>query len=124
MKFKRNPKTDWDLVKLSDEELSLIPLIELQRIVNKRKDYGLNELYERALEELNRRNPRNNWKCTRCENTLFHEKEIRVSGGFLESFLGWERNKYHVLVCNYCGKSEFYNVQMSAGEQGLGFFGS
>ena len=34
----------------------------------------------------------------------------------MESFLGWERNKYYAIVCNYCGKTEFYNVQMSGAD--------
>ena len=42
----------------------------------------------------------------------------------MESFIGWERNKYHAIICNYCGKTEFYNVQMSVSEESLGFFGS
>ena len=115
---------DWDLRKLTDEQLELLPLKELQRIKNKRWANGLEELQKRAQDELDRRDPRSNWKCLRCGKKHFHEKEIRVSGGFAESFLGWERNKYHAIVCNYCGKTEFYNVLMSGTEKGIGFFGN
>lgn len=117
---KKNP--DWDLSKLTDAELELLPLSELQRIRNKRWAHGLKELQARAEAELNRRDPRNNWKCNRCGKMHFHEKEIRVSGGFGESFPGWERNKYHAIVCNYCGKTEFYYVLMSSPERSIGFF--
>ena len=115
---------DWDLRELTDEQLESLPLKELQRIRNKRWANGLKELKNRAEEELNRRDPRRNWKCLRCGKKGFHEKQIRVSGGLAESFLDWERNKYHVIVCNYCGKAEFYNVLMSGAEQTIGFLGS
>ena len=122
MKFPH--KMDWDLNRLTDEELSQLPLIVLQRIRNKRWANNLKELQKRAEDELKRRDPRNNWTCKRCGRDKYHEKEIRVAGGFLESFWGWERNKYHALVCNYCGKTEFYNVLMIFSESGIGFFGS
>ena len=86
--MKLNKKTDWDLFKLSDEELALIPLAELQRVRNKRWAYGAKELRERADAELARRDPRKNWICIRCNRQHFHQKEMRVSGGFMESFLG------------------------------------
>ena len=114
---------DWDLRSLTDEQLESLPLDELQRIRNKRWANGLEELQKRAEVELARRDPRKDWKCLRCGKEHFSEKEIRVSGGFAESFLGWERNKYHALVCNYCGKSEFYKVLMSGAEQSIGFLG-
>lgn len=122
MKSRKDP--NWDLKKLSDEQLASLPLIELQRIVDKRWAMGTKELENRALEELARRNPKKNWKCLRCGDSKYHEKEIRVSGGFLESFLGWEQNKYHVIICNYCGKSELYNVKMSGSQKIMGMLGS
>ncbi len=115
---------DWDLESLTDEQLEILPLDVLQRIRNKRWANGLEELQNRANEELARRNPRKDWKCLRCGKEHFREKEIRVAGGFAESFLGWERNKYHVIICNYCGKSEFYKVLMSGVDQSIGLFGS
>ena len=118
-KHKNDP--DWDLRKLTDEQLESLPLQELQRIRNKRWAHGLEELKERADSELKRRDPKVNWQCTRCGREKFHQKEIRVSGGFGESFLGWERNKYHAIICNYCGKTEFYSVLMSGAEQSIGF---
>jgi len=122
--MKLNKKTDWDLFKLTDEELARVPLTELQRIRNKRWAHGATELRKRADAELEKRDPRRNWSCSRCEKTHYHQKEIRVTGGFLESFIGWERNKYHAIICNYCGKTEFYNVRMSASEESLGMLGS
>lgn len=121
---RKSKKPDWDLLKLSDEELEFLPLEELQRIRNKRWANGLEDLQKRAEEELARRDPRKNWSCNRCSKTHFHEHEVRVAGGFAEAFLGWERNKYHVIVCNYCGKSEFYKTMMSVGEQSVGIFGN
>lgn len=123
--LKRN-KDDyyWDLMKLSDEELEALPLHELQRIRNKRWANGLEELTERANAELRRRDPKVSWECTRCGRKKYHQKEIRVSGGFVQSFLGWERNKYHAITCNYCGKTEFYSVLMPTAEDTIGFFGN
>ena len=115
---------DWDLNKLSDEKLEELTLPELQRINNKRWSHGLEELQERAEDELARRNPLKNWACQKCNKQKYHQKEMRVAGGFLASFLGWETEKYHAVICNYCGKTEFYNVKMSGSEKGLGFFGS
>jgi predicted nucleic-acid-binding Zn-ribbon protein len=121
--FNKNDR-DWDLKKLTDEQLESLPLQELQRIRNKRWANGLDELQKRAQDELDRRDPRNDWSCLRCGKHHYHEKEMRVSGGFFESFLGWERNKYHAVVCNYCGKTEFYSVLMSGAEKSIGLFGS
>lgn len=117
-------KKDWEYTKLSDEELASLSVIELQQLIDRRWSRGLKELEQRAIEELSRRNPRKDWQCLRCNKRKYHEKEIRVSGSFITSFLGWEQNKYHVLVCNYCGKSEFYNVQMSGSEKIMGFLGN
>jgi predicted nucleic-acid-binding Zn-ribbon protein len=124
MFWKSKKDRDWDLKKLTDEQLESLPLQELQRIRNKRWANGLEELQTRAQDELDRRDPRINWCCFRCGKQKFHEKEIRVSGGFFESYIGWERNKYHAIICSYCGKTEFYNVLMSGAEQSIGFFGS
>jgi predicted nucleic-acid-binding Zn-ribbon protein len=121
--MKLNKKTDWDLLKLSDEDLAAIPLETLQRLRNKRWAHGMKELKERADAELDRRDPRNNWSCLRCNNTKFHEKEMRATGGFMQSFLGWEWDKYHAIVCNYCGKTEFYSVHMPMSEKSIGLFG-
>lgn len=121
MRFKH--KMDWDLNKLSADELEQLTLPELQRIINKRWANGLEALQERAEKELARRNPLANWSCKACNKPKYHEKEMRVAGGFLASFLGWETEKYHAVICNYCGKTEFYNVQMSSSEKGLGLFG-
>ena len=115
---------DWDLKRLSDDELEALPLTELQRIIDRRWAHGKKELEQRAIDELSRRNPKNNWQCLRCGKKNYHEKEIRVAGGFLESFLGWEQNKYHAIICNYCGKSEFYNVKMSGSQQIMGVLGN
>jgi len=112
--FKKDKSdTDWDLKKLTNEQLENLPLVELQRIRNKRWAHGLDELRIRAENELKRRDPRTNWACNRCTRNNFHEKEIRVSGSFVESFLNVEANKYHAIVCNYCGNTEFYNIQYS-----------
>ena len=123
-KFRFNKKTDWDLLELTDEQLSKVPLDELQRIRDKRWAHGLEALQKRAEEELKRRDPRLNWKCLRCNSEHYHQKEIRVAGSFATSIWGWETNKYHAITCNYCGNTEFYGVKMSSGELGLGFFGN
>lgn len=121
---RKSKKPDWDLLKLSDEELERLPLEELQRIRNKCWANDLKDLQKTADEELARRDPKKNWYCIRCGKTHFHEHEVRVAGSFVEAFIGWERNKYHVIACNYCGKSEFYKTMMPAGEQGLAIMGN
>jgi len=110
---KKNPETDWDLERLTDDQLSQLPLAELQRIKSKRWAHGLKELQERAEQELKRRDPRENWSCLRCGKSEYHQKVVRVSGGLTSSWLNIETNKFHVIVCNYCGKSEFYSVLKS-----------
>ncbi|MEJ1464355.1 MAG: zinc ribbon domain-containing protein [Candidatus Sedimenticola sp. (ex Thyasira tokunagai)] len=110
MIFKKNRKTDWDLERLTDEQLSQLPLAELQRIRNKRWAHDLEELKQRAEQELKRRDPRSNWACQKCGKTTYHQKEVRVSGGLTSSWLNVETNKFHVVICNYCGNSEFYSV--------------
>ena len=115
---------DWDLERLTNEELEKLSLHELQRIRNKRWAHGLKELQERAESELKRRDPRNDWQCLRCGKAEYSESQVRVAGSFAESFLGWERTKYHTITCSYCGKTEFYKVLMSVGEERIGFFGS
>lgn len=117
-------KHDKDFTNFTPLELSLIPITELQRIRNKRWAFGLKALQHQAEEELKRRDPRTNWACLRCGNTRFNESEMRVSGGFLESWLGWERKKYLAIACNYCGKTEFYSTLMPAAEDSLGVLGN
>lgn len=101
-----------DFASLSDEELSQIPLYELQRIRNKRWAFGRKDLAEQAQQELYRRDPRNKWACTRCKCENFHEKQIRVAGSLAMSWLNIESEKFHAIVCNYCGKAELYSVLM------------
>ncbi len=119
---KKNPETDWDLEHLTDQQLHDLPLFELQRIRNKRWAHGLDELQKRAEDELKRRDPRENWECLRCGNKAYHQKEIRVSGGLTSSWLNLETEKYHALICNYCGKTEFYSV-LRGGSLTLDFLG-
>lgn len=121
--FKRNKDPDWDLRMLSDKELELLTLEELQRIRNKRMAFGMEELRKRAEEELWKRDPRRDWCCLRCGKHYFQEKEILVSGGLFEAWLGWERNKYHAIICNYCGKTEFYKILISGIEDRIGITG-
>lgn len=114
---------DKELERMTDEELRALSLPELQRIRNRRWANGATDLVDRANKELERRDPRKNWSCTRCGSNVFREKQIRVAGPFWSSFLGIETEKFHVLACNNCGKSELYNVFMQPHEKGIGFFG-
>ena len=114
-------KKDKELELLSDEELQLIPLSKLQRIANKRGAHGLTELEQRARDELARRDPRTNWKWYALRLPAFHEKEVRTAGSFMSAWFSVETQRFHLLVCDNCGKSEFYNVFMAAHEKGLGF---
>ncbi len=41
---------------------------------------------------------------------------MRAAGSFLESLVGWQRQKFHAIICNYCGKTEFYSVLLTVGE--------
>jgi len=115
---------DKELERMSDEELQNLSLPELQRIRNKRWANRKTDLVKRANDELDRRDPRKNWKCSKCNSMDFYEKEIRVTGSFMSSFLGVETQKFHVIICSSCGKSEMYDVLMQAHEKTIGFFGS
>lgn len=116
------PKDDLELEQMSDEQLADLPLIELQRIRNKRWANDLDHLVLRADQELARRDPRRNWVCVRCSKARFHEHEMRAPGSFSESFFGWHRQKFHAIICNYCGKTELYSVLVTVGEdlRGIG----
>ena len=103
-------KWDKELQKMTDEELSELTLEELIRLRNKRWAWQKPQLEKRAQEELERRNPKKNWKCSGCGRTKYHEKEARVAGSIISSWFGLESNKFHALICNYCGKTDFYSV--------------
>ncbi|MGJ8671006.1 MAG: zinc ribbon domain-containing protein [Oceanococcus sp.] len=110
-----------DFKSLTPEEIAQIPLSELQRIRNKRWAFGKKELLAQVEEELARRDPRPSWACTRCESTMFHEKQIRVAGGLTSALIGVETEKFHAVVCNYCGKTEFYCVLLDGSSKALDF---
>lgn len=112
---------NWDLKELSDEALRELPLSELMRVRNKRWANRKTDLVARAEAEIARRDPRKDWKCLRCDHGIFHEKEIRVSGGLASSWLGVETERFHAIVCNYCGKTEFYSVLMSGAAKAMDF---
>jgi predicted nucleic-acid-binding Zn-ribbon protein len=106
------------------EELSLLSYRQLIAISNKtRWGRSHKQIKQQVNEELKRRDPRKNWVCKSCGNSKFHEKQIRVSGGFFESYLDWDRNKYHAVVCDYCAKTEFYYRRLSPIQDALDLFG-
>ena len=104
---------DKELKRMSDEELRALPLHELQRIRDKRWAWQQHELEARAQKEVERRDPRKSWSCLRCGTEKFHQREARIAGSLIASWLGLETTKYHVIVCNYCGKAEFYSVKFT-----------
>lgn len=103
-------KWDKELQLMSDEELESLPLEKLLRIRNKRWAWQKPELEKRALEELARRNPKKDWKCSGCGRTEFHEKQARVAGSMVASWFGLETNQFHAIICDYCGKTDLYSV--------------
>jgi len=112
---------DWDIKELSDEALQELSLSELMRVRNKRWANQKSDLAARADAEIARRDPRRNWKCLRCHHEIFHEKQVRVSGGLASSWLGIETEKFHAIICNYCGKTELFSVLMSGSSKAVDF---
>lgn len=121
MFWKKPSRPDPDLQKLSDAELRKMPLGRLQRLRNKRWANQKHELVERAEAEIARRDPRPNWQCLRCGNRHFHEKQIRVQGTLASALMSVSTEKFHFLVCDYCGKSELFGIMMEGNEKILDF---
>jgi len=44
-----------------------------------------------------------------------------VSGGLASSWLGIETEKFHAIICNYCGKTELFSVLMSGSSKAVDF---
>jgi len=85
----------------SPENLSELTLVELQKVRNKLWSTQNTELLQKAESELDRRNPTKDWNCLRCGKSEFH---VQTGASVSAS------TKMHIVICNYCGKSEFYNV--------------
>jgi len=92
---------DEELESMSSEKLAELTLSELQRIRNKRWAAENEELLQEAEDELSRRNPMKDWQCMRCRKSRYHTKKGMVTSS---------TTRLHIVVCNYCGKSEFFNV--------------
>lgn len=103
-------KHNKELSSYTKEELAELPLDELQRLRNKRWAWQKPELVIEVEEELAKRSPMKNWHCLRCGKNKYHTKQARVAASLAASWMGLETSKYHVVICNYCGKSEFYSV--------------
>lgn len=103
-------KRDKELESLSPDQLSELSLEELQRIRNKRWAFQKSDLKKEAEAELARRNPMRDWSCLRCGKDKYHSKPARVASSLADSYFDMESSRYHVVICNYCGKSEFYSV--------------
>ncbi|NKI34345.1 hypothetical protein HFP89_04120 [Wenzhouxiangella sp. XN79A] len=106
---------------ISNLDLKTMPLSDLQRFRSKRWRERDGDLKERVEAELKRRDPRNDWQCRRCEHRIFHEKQIRASGSAAWAWLGVETEKFHAVVCNYCGHTEFYSVLMDNSSKAIDF---
>ena len=87
---------------------------------------GLYEGLEELLKlELAQRNPTRDYKCLKCGHEKFEMGEIRTSRSFLSSFFNVQSARYSAVVCSRCAFTEFYQGQVSAGEQAMDFvFGS
>jgi len=49
------------------------------------------------------------WKCPKCGNTEFFEKEVAMTGTGLSKIFDIQHNEYIVITCKRCGYSEFYD---------------
>ncbi len=105
---------------LTDKDLEEMTLVELQQA--RRKRWASDQQLKRISQELARRDPLTDWSCQRCGREKYHEKEIFTDGSYGDSMFQWERYKFHAVICNYCGKSEFYNTRMTSDDDGFGVF--
>ena len=99
-----------ELSSINRKELEKLTLEEMQRIRNVRSAHDKADLVEQIDEELVRRSPMQSWSCLRCGKGDYHTKQMASTGGLFTPLTALGDAEYHVVVCNYCGKAEFYSV--------------
>ena len=82
-------------------------------------------LEDPLMKELEVRSPTQNFRCMKCGHGKCQVDQIRTPRTFLSSFFNVQSAKYAAVVCSRCAFTEFYQGQVSAGEQAADFvFGS
>ena len=112
------------LTKEDISNLSYAELMEHVRLspINSDEYVGLLDFLK---EEIDKRDPTKNYKCTKCGHGHHQLKQFRAASGFLSSFFGVQTVKYVGVVCSRCAYTEFYHGEVSPGEQAIDFiFGS
>ena len=76
-------------------------------------------------QEADRRSPTKTYRCAKCGHGKFELNQIRTARSGLSSFFNVQSAKYIAVVCERCAYTEFYQGQVSAGQQAIDFvFGS
>ena len=87
---------------------------------------GLYDSIEPLLaHEMAQRSPTRDYRCLKCGHEQCELGEIRTARSFLSSLFNVQSARYSAVVCRRCAFTEFYQGQVSAGEQAMDFvFGS
>lgn len=78
-------------------------------------------LHGALQEELQKRDPTKNYKCFKCGHTEFEEHQIRATQGFWSAFFNLQSGRYRAVVCARCKFTEFYQGEVSIGQQTMDF---
>lgn len=78
-------------------------------------------LHTALREELQKREPTNNYKCFKCGHTEFEEHQARVVQGFWSAYFNLQSGRYRAIVCSRCKFTEFYQGEVGVGQQAIDF---
>ena len=78
-------------------------------------------LHAALREELQKREPTNNYKCFKCGHTEFEEHQVRVAQGFWSAYFNLQSGRYRAIVCSRCKFTEFYQGEVGVGQQAIDF---
>ncbi|HET7832012.1 MAG TPA: zinc ribbon domain-containing protein [Gallionella sp.] len=104
-----------DIEKLSFDEL--LEHIRLSRV-------NVDEYADLAAElknELKKRQPTHDYKCSKCGHEGFETHEVRTAGGFWSALFSVETYKYRAVVCTRCKFTELYQGYTSDAAQVVDF---
>ena len=79
------------------------------------------EVREQLLSELASRSATVNYKCMKCQHSVFEISELRASQSGLSSIFNVETARYQAVVCVRCKFTEFYQGSVPIGQQALDF---
>ena len=59
------------------------------------------------------------WKCPKCGNTEFFEREVSMTGGTFSRIMNFQHNHFIAITCRKCGYTEFYDKKVLKGRNTL-----